>query len=130
MRDHRLINIARVGEEQGNVDLSNLYAIAGGDEMFVMALLSKMCKALPEAFSNMDNFCAAQDWAALKSAAHKAKSTFAYLSLDDMKNRLRDIEHAAMELKDLDQLPTMVAEAIAIGQGILVHLKAALAKLV
>ena len=130
MSNHRLINIARVGEEQGNVDLSNLYAIAGGDEMFVMALLSKMCKALPEAFTNMDNFCAAQDWPALKSAAHKAKSTFAYLSLDDMKNRLRDIEHAAMELKDLDQLPTMVADAIAIGQGILVHLKAALAKLV
>ncbi len=119
-----------MGEEQGNIDLSNLYAIAGGDEMFVMALLSKMCKALPEAFTNMDNFCTAQDWPALKSAAHKAKSTFAYLSLDDMKNRLRDIEHAAMELKDLDQLPTMVAEAIAVGQAILAHLKAALAKLV
>lgn len=118
-----------MSEDQSSVDLSNLYAIAGGDDMFVMALLSKMCKALPEAFNNMDNFCAAKDWSALKSAAHKAKSTFAYLSLDDMKNRLKDIEHAAMEQRDLDLLPGMVADAIVIGRGILAQLQAALAKL-
>ena len=118
-----------MSEDQASIDLSNLYAIAGGDDMFVMALLSKMCKALPEAFTNMNNFCASQDWSALKSAAHKAKSTFAYLSLDDMKNRLKDIEHAAMELRDLDKLPAMVADAIAIGNVILAKLQAALAKL-
>jgi HPt (histidine-containing phosphotransfer) domain-containing protein len=118
-----------MSEEQGSIDLSNLYAIAGDDEMFVMALLSKMCKALPEAFSNMDKFCSAQDWPGLKSTAHKAKSTFAYLSLDDMKNRLKEIEQLSMEQRDLDRLPTMVTEANAIGQKILVQLQAALAKL-
>jgi hypothetical protein len=116
-------------KEDAMVDLSNLYAIAGGDETFVMALLSKMCKALPEAFVNMDNFCKTQDWPALKSAAHKAKSTFAYLSLDDMKNRLRDIEHDAMEGRDLELLPQKVADAIKGGNEILDQLKAALAKL-
>jgi Hpt domain len=119
-----------MSQEQGSIDLSNLYAIAGNDEMFVMALLSKMCKALPEAFTNMDKFCSDQDWPGLKSTAHKAKSTFAYLSLDDMKNRLRDIEHLSTEQRDLDRLPTMVAEANAIGKGILVQLQAALNKLV
>ncbi len=119
----------QLGEEKATVDLSNLYAIAGGDDTFVMALLSKMCKALPEAFVNMDNFCVAQDWPALKSAAHKAKSTFAYLSLDDMKNQLRDIEHDAMEGRDLDLLPAKVAAAIKGGNLILDQLKAALAKL-
>jgi HPt (histidine-containing phosphotransfer) domain-containing protein len=118
-----------MSEDQASVDLSNLYAIAGGDDMFVMALLSKMCKALPEAFTNMDNFCTSQDWPALKSAAHKAKSTFAYLSLDDMKNRLKEIEHAAMEQRDLDQMPQKVADAIVVGKEILVQLQAALAKL-
>ncbi|HEX2901171.1 MAG TPA: Hpt domain-containing protein [Bacteroidia bacterium] len=119
----------QLGEQKTMVDLSNLYAIAGGDDTFVMALLSKMCKALPEAFANMTNFCAAKDWPALKSAAHKAKSTFAYLSLDDMKNRLRDIEHDAMEERDLDLLPGKVEEAVKIGNEILVQLKEALAKL-
>jgi HPt (histidine-containing phosphotransfer) domain-containing protein len=77
----------------------------------------------------MENFSAEGDWAGLKSAAHKAKSTFAYLSLDDMKNRLRDIEHAAMEGHDLARLPTMVAEANVLGREILVQLQAALEKL-
>ena len=119
----------QLGEEKAAIDLSNLYAIAGGDDTFVMALLSKMCKALPEAFTNMTNFCNAQDWPALKSAAHKAKSTFAYLSLDDMKNRLKEIEHDAMEGKDLDQLPGKVGAAVTNGNEILAELKAALAKL-
>jgi hypothetical protein len=118
----------QLGEEKA-VDLSNLYAIAGGDDTFVMALLSKMCKALPEAFTNMTNFCAAQDWPALKSAAHKAKSTFAYLSLDDMKDRLKDIEHDAMEGRDLELLPRKVEESVQIGNAILVQLKAELVKL-
>jgi HPt (histidine-containing phosphotransfer) domain-containing protein len=122
-------NDTSVSEEKGTVDLSNLYAIAGGDEAFVMALLSKMCKALPEAFANMDKHCAAQDWAALKATAHKAKSTFAYLSLHDMKNRLNEIEHASTEDRDPHRLPQMVAEANAIGKEILVQLQAALAQL-
>ena len=116
-------------ENYESIDLSNLYAIAGGDDTFVMALLSKMCKALPEAFTNMTNFCAAQDWPALKSASSTAKSTFAYLTLDDMKHRLKDIEHDAMEGRDLDQLPRKVEEAVSVGNIILTQLKAALAKL-
>jgi HPt (histidine-containing phosphotransfer) domain-containing protein len=118
-----------LGTEKTTVDLSNLYAIAGGDDTFVMALLSKMCKALPEAFNNMTQHCAAQDWQALKSAAHKAKSTFAYLSLDEMKERLKEIEHDAMEGHHLELLPRKVEEAVEHGNEILVELKAALAKL-
>lgn len=116
-------------ENKTAIDLSNLYAIADGDETFVMALLSKMCKALPLAFSNMDEFCQAEDWPALKSAAHKAKSTFAYLSLDDMRDRLKQIEHDAMEEQNLDKMPQMVSEAIEVGNGVLTELQAALAKL-
>jgi HPt (histidine-containing phosphotransfer) domain-containing protein len=77
----------------------------------------------------MNNFCEAKDWAALKSAAHKAKSTFAYLSLDDMRDRLKNIEHSAMEGEGLEKMPQMVAEAIEIGEAILAKLKVELAKL-
>lgn len=118
----------QVGEEKATLDLSNLYAIAGGDEMFVMALLSKMCKALPDAFANLQSHCDGQDWAGLKATAHKAKSTFAYLGIEDMRDRLRDIEHSSMEGQSLERLPRMVAEAIAIGRDILAQLQAELAK--
>ena len=116
-------------EEKAEIDLSNLYAIADGDPMFVMALLSKMCKALPLAFTNMQAFTEAKDWPALKSAAHKAKSIFAYLSLDDMRYSLKNIEHGASEEQNLDNMPRMVAEAIEIGNVILAKLQDALAKL-
>jgi HPt (histidine-containing phosphotransfer) domain-containing protein len=116
-------------EETVDIDLSNLYAIAGGDDSFVSILLMKMCSALPVAYTNMENAVAGQDWPALKSAAHKAKSTFAYLGLDDMKNRLKDIEHNAMEGEGLDDLPQMTTDAIVLGKKILKGLEAKLAEL-
>ena len=116
-------------EETVQVGLSNLYAIAGGDDSFVSILLMKMCAALPEAYTNMENAVAGEDWPTLKSAAHKAKSTFAYLGLDEMKNMLKDIEHNAMEGVDLDKLPQMTADAIVLGRKILKALEAKLAEL-
>lgn len=115
-------------QEDIKVDFDALRAVAG-DEMFVMALLSKMCSALPIAFSSMEQHVAAGDWAALKSAAHKAKSTFAYLSLEDMRSRLKEIELLAMDGIQLDELPSKVDAAVAIGRKVLVQLQAELARL-
>jgi hypothetical protein len=99
-----LSSATQSNEEQGAIDPTSLIAIGDGAESFVMALVTKMCNALPEDFTNMDNFCAD-----LKSAAHKAKPTFAYSSLDGMKNQLKDIKQTDMDLRDLDHLPIMAS---------------------
>lgn len=112
-----------------NIDLSNLFAIANGDNMFVAALLGKMVKSLPESFARMETSVADKDWPELKAAAHKAKSTFAYLALEDMRNRLKDIEHNAMELENLDDVPEQVEEAVSNGNVVVGKLKEELAKL-
>lgn len=111
------------------VDFASLRTLAGDDDAFVMALLMKMCSALPLAFTSMQAHTDAQDWGALRAAAHKAKSTFAYLSLDDMRNRFKEIEHHASDATNLDSLPQAVEEAIAIGNKILVALNAELQRM-
>ncbi|HHG85191.1 MAG TPA: Hpt domain-containing protein [Bacteroidetes bacterium] len=116
-------------EKSPRIDISNLRAIANGDDSFVAALLMKMCKALPIAFSNMENFVAEQDWAGLKSAAHKAKSTFAYLELNEMQDRLKHIEHCCMEDRELDDMPRQVGEAVEIGKKIVIGLEFELAEI-
>jgi HPt (histidine-containing phosphotransfer) domain-containing protein len=116
-------------EEQVVIDLSNLYAIADGDKSFVSILLMKMCAALPEAYTNMENAIAEKDYPTLKSAAHKAKSTFAYLGLDEMKDKLKDIEHNCMDGTNLDDLPRQVEGAVALGRRILAGLERELAEL-
>ncbi|MEM6271386.1 MAG: Hpt domain-containing protein [Bacteroidota bacterium] len=115
--------------EVPHIDLSNLYAIASGDDSFVSALLMKMCAALPEAYTRMENAVAGEDWPELKSAAHKAKSTFAYLGQEEMRDKLKDIEHNAMEGVGLDQLPAMTESAVVLGRKILRGLEAKLAEL-
>jgi HPt (histidine-containing phosphotransfer) domain-containing protein len=115
-------------QEDIQVDFTALRTLAGDDDTFVMALLMKMCNALPLAFQNMEQFAAASEWSALKSAAHKAKSTFAYLSLEDMRNRLKEIENDAMDGVGLDLLPAKVAAAVQLGRRVLVVLQAELAR--
>jgi HPt (histidine-containing phosphotransfer) domain-containing protein len=111
------------------LDFARLKEISNGDDFFLTMLLTKICKSLPEAFANMETQVAAQDWPALKSAAHKAKSTFAYLDLTEMRARLQQIEHDAMEGHELDQLPAKVAEAVRDGRVVLVQLQEALSNL-
>jgi len=116
-------------EQEITIDLGPLQEIAGGDNMFVAALLGKMVKQLPLSFADMEKTCAEEDWNGLKSAAHKAKSTFAYLGLEDMKGQLRDIEHNAMDGVNLDQLPGQVETSLELGNRILAKLKEELMKL-
>lgn len=120
-----------MSDQEGDIeiDLSGLFEIAGGDNMFVAALLGKMVKQLPISFADMERTSGESDWKGLKSAAHKAKSTFAYLGLDDMKNRLKDIEHDAMDEVNLEGLPKQVEEALGLGNRILDQLKKELVKL-
>ena len=120
-----------MSEKEGEIeiDLSNLFEIAGGDNMFVAALLGKMVKQLPISFADMERTCAEKDWPGLKSSAHKAKGTFAYLGLEDMRGRLRDIEHNAYEEVNLDEVPKQVEEALALGNEVLGQLNIELSKL-
>ncbi len=116
-------------QEEIVIDLTPLREIAGDDDMFVAALLGKMVKQLPISFADMERTSREEDWPGLKAAAHKAKSTFAYLGLEDMRGKLKDIEHNAMDGVDLDKLPEMVESALELGNRILVKLKEELMKL-
>jgi len=121
------------------IDLGPLKELAGGDESFVAMLLLKMTMALPESYGIMEQAVGDSDWETLRASSHKAKSTFAYLSLDEMKNKLRDIEHDARELldqqnegqevTDTKELPARVADALVLGRKILAQLEAEHAKL-
>ena len=116
-------------QQEIKIDLSNLYAIADGDQTFVAALLGKMCKALPLAFQNMETQAAAHDWAGLRATAHKAKSSFANLNLEEMRQRLGEIESQAVEHVAWDKMRRMVAEALTLGHRILTALQSELSKL-
>lgn len=115
--------------EGKRVDLAPIYELAGGDSFFVMALLGKMVKNLPESFGLMRTHLANKDYKELKAATHKAKGTFAYLGLEDIRAKYKEVEVDAMEGQNLDQLPDKVDNIIALGNEILDELKEELAKI-
>lgn len=106
-------------EGKNHIHLESLNAITGGDPAFTLALLKKMQTALPLAFENLRKAVESKNWPELKAAAHKVKSTFAYLDLQEMRNRMQDIEHTAMEGNDIPELPQLVHESLKTGEEIL-----------
>ena len=111
------------------VDFSNLHAIAGGDMTFVAGLLMRMQKSLPEAFEGMEKSHSEQDWPQLKAVAHKAKSTFAYLGLDNLRDLLKDIEYAAADESNLESVPNWIEEATIKGKDVLEAINAEIARI-
>lgn len=111
------------------IHLEKLNEITGGDPAFTLALLTKMQVNIPIALENMEKALFAEQWPDLKAAAHKVKSTFAYLDIQEMRDKLQDIEHCAMEGRRLDELPDMVQHAIAQGREILLELEVVIQQL-
>lgn len=111
------------------VNLDKLIEISGGDTTFVAALLGQMIGTLPDAFKNMRTHLDAQDYPQLKAAAHKTKSTFAYLGMEDMRELFKQIEYSARDEADLDTLPDKIHMAITVGEEIVEELKQKMAEL-
>lgn len=124
-------NVDNMSENAGNgrVNMDKLLEVAGGDTMFVGMLLGQMTNTLPEAFANLKKHLEAQDWPQLKAAAHKTKSTFAYLGLEDMRELFKQIEYSARDEEGLDELPGKINKAVTEGEEIVVELKEIIANL-
>ena len=100
------------------INLENLSNIAGGDMGFVKAILMKMRTSLPQSVEVMNASLQTGDWAALKAAAHKAKSSFAYLDIQSVRQQLQEIESSAMEGEKHPNLKNMVFDVTKTAQEI------------
>ena len=73
--------------------------------------------------AEMRTLAAAADWKALKAVSHKLKSTFSYVGNDDLTATNQRIEKAAIEEKNLDEVPTLIERVATIWDGVLPKLK-------
>ncbi len=120
-----------MSDSAGNIelDLSQLAESVGGDMSFVALLLMKMMANLPASITEMEEGLAGEDWERLRSAVHKVKNTLAYLGLEELKVKYKDIENDIREDKDLDTMPSRVGEAVEQARKVLELVQAEHAKI-
>jgi PAS domain S-box-containing protein len=100
-----------LSHEQGNsshnantkhiTDLTYLEELSGGDAQIKISMLETILSGLPEELERVSSMYEAQNWQELRAAAHKMKSTCAYMGLDATVDVARNIEYSSNERKNL-----------------------------
>ncbi len=101
------------------IDLSYLREMAGSNKELVLEMISIFKSQVVEFGENMDHLLESKEYDLLGKLAHKAKSSVAIMGMEDLAQRLKDLENAAREgknvgtyAKTVDSFKQETAEAV------------------
>lgn len=84
------------------IDLSYLREMAGGNKELVLEMISIFKSQVIEFGENMDQLLNSKQYELLGKLAHKAKSSVAIMGLEDLAQRLKDLENSARDGKNIE----------------------------
>lgn len=111
------------------INLDYLNSLVGDDVETKETMLSMLLDEIPEEIQIINTAIQANDMATLKNAAHKLKSTLAFIANDKMTNANIAIEQIAKEKDGLEKLPELVAIMNELQPFVLQDVKAAVAEM-
>jgi HPt (histidine-containing phosphotransfer) domain-containing protein len=91
------------------IDLSYLREMAGGNKELVLEMIDIFKEQVVEFGENMDHLLAGRQYEQLGKLAHKAKSSVAIMGLEELAGRLKDLETAARDGKQIGSYATIIA---------------------
>lgn len=83
------------------LDLSYLENMSGGDKSLMKEMIEIFKEQVPEFVTEMNSSLNNQDWKALASVAHKAKSSIAIIGLSDLIEELKIFETNVIQLNEI-----------------------------
>ncbi len=96
-------------EKASPINLDYLKSLSGDDHEVLIIMLETLTEDLPNEVELLVKANDGKDWKALKSIAHKFKSTCAYMGMDSMVELARNIENSLWEGNVPDMLDNWVA---------------------
>jgi len=91
------------------INLDYLNSLIGDDLETKSTMLSMLLDEIPDEIQKINDAHKANDITKLKNAAHKLKSTLAFVANDKMTTANKAIEQIAKNNQDLDKLPELIA---------------------
>ena len=91
------------------INLDYLDSLIGDDLETKSTMLSMLLDEIPEEIQKINDAHKANDISTLKNAAHKLKSTLAFIANDKMTVANKAIEQIAKDNEGLEKLPELIA---------------------
>ncbi|MEL7339626.1 MAG: ATP-binding protein, partial [Bacteroidota bacterium] len=108
------------------INLDYLKEISGGDAGIISKTIQKFLETTPEILDQMDDHLEQGDHNNLGRAAHKLKSSVAFMGIDMIKETILEIERITKTGQDVDQLSQHVSKVRAVLEQGYVELEEAL----
>ena len=114
-------------QEELLYDLSYLNEVGQGDQDIIRKILVLFLQQTPALLAELHDARTGNDYAAIKTHAHKMKSSINTLGIGSLKEVIRELETMAMEQGDWHKIDALIAELDRIIPPTLVQLQAFLA---
>ena len=90
------------------INLTYLNSMSGGSQEIMKEMVEIFLEQLPEFRKGMKKAIETKDWKLLSDVAHKAKSSMAILGINELRQRLADLEISIKESKQQETYPSEV----------------------
>lgn len=82
------------------LNLSYIKNLSAGNNLFVIRMLQTFCNNVPNGITDLLKNAEAGNWEEVRQAAHKMKTMFRYVGLDNVAEDLERIEFGSMEMSE------------------------------
>jgi HPt (histidine-containing phosphotransfer) domain-containing protein len=100
-------------------DLSTLQKLSDNDEAFIIDMLQTFKRTAPPILQRMDEYMSQQKSDAVGREAHKMIPGVSFLGARQLQDVLVKIEETAKSGEGMDQMPSLVADAISMSNELI-----------
>ena len=97
-----------------HTNLTYLRKLANGSDEFISQMLTLFIEQTPEAVDRMEKHLHDHNWELLSKVAHKMKPSIMFVGLKELEKDVKNVEDYAAEVKNTDELPSMISHIKAI----------------
>ena len=111
------------------INLDHLYELASGDKDFVREMIEYYLAQMPTVLKDLDQHRLQKEWQELGELAHKAKSSFKFMGIQELTNYAKTLEDVCRAQPDEKQVEQLVGSIHVLTASSSEELQQALSKL-
>lgn len=90
------------------INLDHLFDLAAGDKDFVKEMITYYLSQIPVVSQDLISFSERRDWQGLGEIAHKAKSSFKFMGIQQLTVLAKELEDTCFEKPDESRIKALV----------------------
>jgi HPt (histidine-containing phosphotransfer) domain-containing protein len=92
------------------IDMTYLNDLAMGSNDFMIEMLESFTKTTPESIQTMKNSVGSEDWKIIGGLAHKLKTSYSFMGMDNMVTLSKTLQDLGLEGEGVEKIPGMIEE--------------------